>query len=57
MNETEKTEIEDFRQKYAWVSLQLLVTNAVIEPVLVHFRMRKVKEEGEGGEGEDDVNE
>ncbi|CAI2361399.1 unnamed protein product [Moneuplotes crassus] len=30
-------EHEEFKQKYAWVSLQLLVTNAIIEPVLSRF--------------------
>ena len=58
MNRVYKSEIDDLRvkneslssssssplkSKYAWVSLQLLVTNAIIEPVLSHFRMRKIK--------------
>ena len=42
-NISSKGESEDFKQKYAWVSLQLLVTNAVIEPVLTQFRLRKIK--------------
>ena len=42
-NNQSKADSEDFKQKYAWVSLQLLVTNAVIEPVLTHFRLRKFK--------------
>lgn len=44
-NNQAKADSEDFKQKYAWVSLQLLVTNAVIEPVLTHFRLRKFKED------------
>ena len=44
-NNQSKADSEDFKQKYAWVSLQLLVTNAVIEPVLTHFRLRKYKED------------
>lgn len=46
-NNQSKADSEDFKQKYAWVSLQLLVTNAVIEPVLTHFRLRKFKEDSQ----------
>lgn len=46
-----KGEAEDFRQKYAWVSLQILVTDAVIEPVLTHFRLRKIKGESAAPKG------
>mmetsp|Transcript_697 Transcript_697/g.581 ORF Transcript_697/g.581 Transcript_697/m.581 type:complete len:144 (+) Transcript_697:1182-1613(+) len=45
-NNQPKADSEDFKQKYAWVSLQLLVTNVVIEPVLTHFRLRKINENG-----------
>lgn len=51
-NNPAKGETEEFKQKYAWVSLQLLVTNAVIEPVLTYFRFRKLKDDSPKDEGE-----
>jgi hypothetical protein len=45
-----KGDSEEFKQKYAWVSLQLLVTNAVIEPVLTQFRLRKIKDRNSNSE-------
>lgn len=49
-NINSKGESEEFKQKYAWVSLQLLVTNAVIEPVLTLFRLRKIKGQNSNSE-------
>ena len=48
-NNQPKAQTEDFKQKYSWLSLQLLITNAVIEPVLTHFRLRKVNESEKKG--------
>ena len=36
---------EDYKQKYAWIGIQLQATNATIEPVLTRFRFRSINNE------------
>jgi hypothetical protein len=42
---TTASDLETFRQRYAWTVLQLQATNSIIEPVLTIFRFRQIKPE------------
>lgn len=43
----QKANTEEFKQKYAWISLQILATNRAIEISLPGMRLRRIKKDFE----------